>query len=88
MTQQKFRGVLETEADGGHFIRIPFDVPQTFGARGRVKVQGTLNGTAFRGSLFPYGGVHYLGLNKTVLAAAKIKAGDAVQVLLAKAETT
>lgn len=86
MAQQKFRAVLESEADGGHFIRIPFDVPQTFGGRGRVKVKGTLNGTAFLGSLFPYGGVYYLGLNKTVHAAAKIKAGDSVQVTLEKEE--
>jgi len=61
-------------------------VPQTFGAGGRVKVQGTLNGTAFHGSLFPYSGVYYLGLNKTVRAAAKIKAGDSVQVTLEKEE--
>jgi hypothetical protein len=86
MTKKRFRATLETETDGGHFIRIPFDVPKTFGARGRVAVRGTLNGTEFRGSLFPYSGVHYLGLNQHIRAAAKLKAGDDVLVVLERAE--
>jgi hypothetical protein len=71
MTQKRFRATLEAEPDGGHFIRIPFDVPQVFGTPARVAVRGTLNGSTFR---------------KQVRAAAKIEAGDDVRVIFERAE--
>jgi uncharacterized protein YdeI (YjbR/CyaY-like superfamily) len=45
-------------------------------------VRGTINGFAFRSSIFPYGGVHYLIVNKTVREGAKVKADDAVDVVM------
>ena len=87
MTKRQFRATLESEADGGHFIRIPFNVPATFGKRGQVPVHGTLNGSAFRASLFPYGGVYYLGVNKALRAAAQLNPGDSVRVVLERDDT-
>jgi hypothetical protein len=60
----------------------PFDVPATFGTRARVPVRGTINGYAFRSSLMPMGGGYCIGVNKTMREAAKVKAGDEVDVVL------
>jgi len=49
-------------------------VPKVFGARARVPVRGTINGFAFRSSISPYGGVHYLPVNKALRDGAKVKA--------------
>lgn len=79
----RFQALLETEPDSAAtFIRIPFDVPQVFGSRGRVPVRGALNGAPFRGSLSPYGGIHYLGINRLLREQAGVQAGDQVEIVL------
>jgi len=84
---KRFRAVLvkddETEGTG---IAMPFDVQKEFGTRGRVPVRGTINGFAFRSTLSPYGGVHYLPVNKALREGAKAKAGDTVTVVLERDE--
>ena len=82
--KQRFRVVLKgfegTEALG---IIIPFNVEEVFGTRARVPVTGTINGFAFRSSIFPQGnGVHYMVVNKTMREGAKVRVGDRVEVLL------
>jgi len=81
-TPKRFRAMLETE-DGNTFtfIVIPFDVKQAFG-RARPPVKVTINGFAYRSTLAPYGGVHYLPVSQTVRDGAKVKAGDRVNVTL------
>jgi hypothetical protein len=80
-----FQAILETEpGSAATFIRIPFDVPQVFGTRGRVPVRGTLNGAPFRSSLSPYGRIHYLGINRTLREQAGVQAGDLVEIALEK----
>jgi hypothetical protein len=83
MAKKRFRAVLakddKTEGTG---IAMPFDVEKMFGTRGRVPVRGTINGFAFRSTLSPYGGVHYLPVNRTLREGAKAKAGDTVTVVL------
>ena len=60
-----------SEATG---IVIPFDVLKVFGTRARVPVRGTLNGYAFRGSLFPVGdGRHYMVVRKGLREAAGVR---------------
>lgn len=61
-------------------IEIPFDVEQAFGTRGRVPVQGTINGFPFRSSLAPYGGKHYMAVNRQMREGAKAQAGDTVRL--------
>ncbi len=82
--QKQFRAMLQTDGPNSQatFIAIPFDVPKTFGSRARVRVCGTLDGFPFRSSIFPYGGVHYLIVNQTVRAGAKVKAGDSVTIVM------
>jgi hypothetical protein len=79
--RQVFGAVLkkDDQTDATH-IQIPFDVPAAFGARGRVAVRGTLNGMPFRASLFPYGGIHYLGVNRALREQTGLKVGDQVNV--------
>jgi hypothetical protein len=62
----------------------PFDVIETFGTRARVPVRGTINGFAFRSSLVPMGGCHFMVVNKTMRDGAKVKAGDTVDVVMAR----
>jgi ribosomal 50S subunit-recycling heat shock protein len=64
----------------------PFDVIETFGTKARVPVRGTINGFAFRSSLMPMGGCHFMIVNKTIRAGAKVQAGDVVDVVLERDE--
>ncbi|MBM3310918.1 MAG: DUF1905 domain-containing protein [Candidatus Aminicenantes bacterium] len=85
MAKKDFKGKLERLEGVGTwiFVDVPFDVERAFGARGQVKVQGTVNGAPFRSSLMPRGdGTHFLVVNKSVRDAAKAKVGDAVRVAL------
>lgn len=81
--RQRFRATLATDSPNSQaaFVVIPFDVVKVYGAR-RVPVRGTLNGCAFQSTLSPYGGVHYLGVNKALRSAAKAEVGDVVTIVL------
>jgi hypothetical protein len=64
-------------------IVIPLDVGREFGTRARIAVKGTVNGFAFRTSLFPRGdGSHFMMVNKTMRNGAKVDIGDTVVVTL------
>jgi hypothetical protein len=63
-------------------LPIPLDVEKLFGIRGRVPVRGTLNGVPFRSTLSPFGGVHYLPVNRALREQAGVAAGDRVEVVL------
>jgi uncharacterized protein YdeI (YjbR/CyaY-like superfamily) len=57
-------------------VRVPFDAGKDWGKRGQVKVQGEINGFAFRTSLFPDGkGGHRLLVNKLMQRGAKAAPG-------------
>ena len=85
MAKKEFKGKLERFEGVGTwiYVDIPFDVEKAFGGGGQVKVQGTVNGAAFRSSLMPHGdGTHFLVINKSIRDAAKIKVGDSVKVVV------
>jgi hypothetical protein len=76
-----FTATLTREPDSSAtFIAIPFNILDVWGSHARVAVKGTVNGQAFRSSITPYGGVHYLGINRNFREALGIKAGEVVQV--------
>jgi uncharacterized protein YdeI (YjbR/CyaY-like superfamily) len=63
--------------------RIPFDVSKVWGTRGQLRVKGTINGFAFRTSLFPTGdGAHVLLVNKRMQAGAKASVDSVAQFRL------
>ena len=79
----RFKAVLEKDdKTSGTGIKVPLDVPKLFGTRGRVPVRGTLNGAPYRSTLAPYGGAHYLPVNRALREAAKAQAGDSIDVVL------
>ena len=89
-TRRSFKTVLFTDPESRNpnvtGIEIPFDVQKVFGTRGRVPVSGTINGFAFRSSLAPYGGKHYMAVNRQMREGAKAQAGDTVRLTLEKDE--
>jgi hypothetical protein len=89
-TRRAFKAVLFTDPGSRNpnvtGIEIPFDVLKVFGTRGRVPVSGTINGFAFRSSLAPYGGKHFMAVNRQMREGAKAQAGDTVHFTLEKDE--
>jgi hypothetical protein len=85
MGTQKFRAKLQAGGEGGAWtiLRVPFSVEKEFGTKGRAAVKGTLNGFAFRTSLFPAGdGTHHMMVNRQMQEGAGARAGDTVDVAM------
>ncbi|MET0622671.1 MAG: YdeI/OmpD-associated family protein [Pyrinomonadaceae bacterium] len=78
---KRFRALVE-RGEGREVcsIHFPFDVEQTFGARGRVAVRGTLNGAPFRSSIFKMGGRHFMVVNRKLREASGVSGGETVPV--------
>ena len=82
---KSFRATLERLESGLKWVIIvvPLDVPRVWGARGRLKVKGEINGFPFRTSLFPTGkGRHMMLVNKKIQAGAKAVHGSVAQFRL------
>jgi hypothetical protein len=81
---KRFKVLLEKDASSETTaIIVPFDVEKVFGARGRVPVRGTINGTNFRETIFPMGeGRHYMVVNKDMRASANVKCGETIAVVM------
>lgn len=83
MPKIQFNVTLESGGDGGVYFTLPLKESSKFGVRGRVPVTGTINGYAFRSSIFPIGdGTHYMAVNKTVREGAKVAVGDRVKIVM------
>lgn len=83
--RKTFKAKIVGQGPGGAWTRIdlPFDVAKAWGSRGRVSVKGTINGFAFRSSIFPNGnGTHHMMVNKAMKEGAAAGAGDSVSVVL------
>lgn len=81
----KFRAVLQPDPTGaGTFIRVPKELNARLGLRGRPKIQATIAGHPYRGSLMPMGdGTFGLGVLKAIQQAAGVTRGDTITVELA-----
>jgi uncharacterized protein YdeI (YjbR/CyaY-like superfamily) len=81
-----FKAVLESTGDRLRWViaRVPFDIAQAWPERNGRRVRGTVNGFAFRTSLFPEkGGERYVLLvNRKMQAGAKAGAGESVRITL------
>ncbi|MGQ0602426.1 MAG: DUF1905 domain-containing protein [Anaerolineales bacterium] len=79
MTRKTFTAKLERFPGTGTWVyaSLPFDAVKVFGAKGQLKVKGTLDGAQFRSSLMPHGdGRHFIVVNKAMRAAAFHAAGE------------
>ncbi|HET6842070.1 MAG TPA: YdeI/OmpD-associated family protein [Candidatus Angelobacter sp.] len=75
---KSFAAVLEHSGNSLNWIivRIPLDVAKIWGKRGQLRVQGEINGFAFRCTLFPTGqGSHYMIVNRAMQKGGKTQAG-------------
>ncbi|MDX6693859.1 MAG: hypothetical protein QOF02_1462 [Blastocatellia bacterium] len=83
MPKVQFSVKLEAVEQGGVFFTLPRKESAKFGVRGRVPVTGTINGVAFRSSIFPTGdGGHFMGVRREWYQAAGAEVGDKVKVLM------
>jgi len=81
----KFRGVIRywrpERAAGLADIDISSDAADTLGGLRQMKVSGSLNGTPFDSNTMPAGGgILALTVSRTMLDAAGVQVGDAVEV--------
>ena len=73
-----FQATLEHSGNSLNWIiaRVPFDVFKQWGSRGHLRVQGEINGSPFRTTLFPTGkGDHFFIVNKKMQSAGKVAPG-------------
>lgn len=82
MSDQQFESTIETGERGRVFILIPFSPKEVWGQQERYYVQGTLNGTAFQGSLGIRQKTYFMPLNKNLQQRAMISPGDHVLVTM------
>lgn len=65
------------------YLDIPREVSEAFGAKGQVKVKGTVNGYPFQSTLMPHGdGTHYLVVGKGIRDQIHASHGDTVSVTI------
>src|ERR1700751_2379257 len=82
---KSFKATLERMQGnlGWVVIRIPFNVEKVWGARGRLRAKGEINGFEFKATLFPTSsGVHFLLVTKRMQAGAYARAGNTAQFRL------
>lgn len=83
--RQKFKAVLERDGTnlGWAIVRVPFDPTEAWPRRVRLRVKGTIDGFAFRTSLFRARQGHYfLLVNKKMQKGAGAVLGSAAEVVL------
>jgi uncharacterized protein YdeI (YjbR/CyaY-like superfamily) len=83
--QRRFRGVPERDGTRLNWtvVRVPFDPAQAWPRRIGLRVRGTINGFAFRTSLFHSRRLGYLLLvNKAMQRGAGAALGSVVQIML------
>lgn len=87
MKRFRFTARIEAGDGGGAFVFFPYDVEESFGTKGKVKVKATFDGVAYQGSLFKYGfPQHVLGVLKAIRTQIGKQPGDMVDVVVWKAE--
>jgi len=83
-TSKKFRGLLEPYSKlSWVIVKLPFDVAKTWKTRNRLHVKGTINGFAFRTSLFGSAqDGHFLLVNRQMQKGAGANVGGMVEVVI------
>ncbi|MGA8528450.1 MAG: YdeI/OmpD-associated family protein [Acidobacteriaceae bacterium] len=83
--RQRFNGVLERDGTslGWTIVRVPFDPCEVWPERNRLRVKGTINGFAFRTSLFRMQtGTFFLLVNKPMQKGGGVTLGSLANVVL------
>ncbi|MGE5494068.1 MAG: YdeI/OmpD-associated family protein [Burkholderiales bacterium] len=78
--------IHESGRGGGAYVRFPYDIMETFGAKGRVKIACEFDGVPYRGSIVNMGTGPIIGVLKSIRDKTGKQAGDTVHVKLWKDE--
>jgi hypothetical protein len=82
----EFEAVIQAGDGGGAFVFFPFDIQESFGTKGKVLVQATVDGVPYSGKLLKYGfPQHILGLLKDLRLRIGKNPGDSVRIVLRRA---
>jgi hypothetical protein len=84
--EQRFRAeILRTgRGGGGHLVEVPPDVIEGLGGGGRIPVNATFGGIAYRGSVVRMGGITCIGVRKDIVEALGADDGSMIDVTLAR----
>ncbi len=85
MAGKQFKAKLVPEGEGRAWtiLKIPFSVEKVWGTRAMMRVRGTINGIAYRSTIFPLrNGTHLMMVSKEIQADADAKPGDTVKVVM------
>lgn len=74
------------EHGAGAYVRFPYDLTETFGTKGQVKIACEFDGVPYRGSIVNMGTGPIIGVLKSIRDEAGKQAGDTVHVKLWKDE--
>ena len=81
---ERFEATIEAGDRGGALVRVPPDVVTALGGGGRIPVQATFDGVAYRGSVVSMGAGRVIGLLKAIRQQIGKDIGDRVVVTLAR----
>ena len=79
---ETFEGTIVVNDGGGAWVEVPGEVIAALGGGGRIPVQATFDGIAYRGSIASMGGCMALGILKSIRTELGKGAGDPVTVTL------
>jgi hypothetical protein len=79
---ETFEGTIVVNDGGGAWVEVPGEVIDGLGGGGRIPVQATFDGIAYRGSIASMGGCMALGILKSIRTELGKGAGDPVTVTL------
>jgi hypothetical protein len=79
---ETFDGEIIQADRGGAFVVVPPEVVDALGGKGRIPVQATFDGIAYRGSVVSMGGNKVIGLLKDIRTQLGKQPGDVVTVTL------
>ncbi len=77
---ETFEGTVVVNDGGGAWVEVPGDVIAALGGGGRIPVQASFDGVAYRGSIASMGGCMALGLLKSIRTELGKGDGDPVTV--------
>ena len=77
---ETFEGTVVVKDGGGAWVEVPGEVIAALGGGGRIPVQASFDGIAYRGSIASMGGCMALGLLKSVRTELGKGDGDPVTV--------
>jgi hypothetical protein len=77
---ETFEGIVVVNDGGGAWVEVPGEVIAALGGGGRIPVQASFDGIAYRGSIASMGGCMALGLLKSIRTELGKGDGDPVTV--------